>query len=154
MTDTNYASNQSSKKNSNEQQQIKTIENLINTDVDLITENINKAVDEKLNHLKQIKNCTKILKLMFSNVGLCVLMLLFLSGGSVVFMFLERTEEHRLCDIGKGKYLNELKSTNEHIMNHIIYNSSRVVRCNSNSRVIHFKNSKKKTKHFYFNFFF
>lgn len=68
------------------------------------TDNINKIeLTDKLNRKKQPKSytiliCTKILKLMFSNVGLILVVFLYSTFGALMFQLLEQHEERRLCE--------------------------------------------------------
>lgn len=65
-----------------------------------------------------------IIKLMFSTIGLVLVVFLYSVLGALMFQLLEQHEELRLCEEGKAKFEKDTHKFRETIMYYIIYNTT------------------------------
>lgn len=74
----------------------------------------------------QISVFRGLLKLMFSNIGLVLIVCLYSCLGAFMFKLLEQHAELQLCEQGKGVYMRKLDTLKDELIRYILYNITNV----------------------------
>jgi hypothetical protein len=86
---------------------------------------VSSEMDRKVpSRPKSASTRIRISKLACSNTGLLVFFTVYLCLGAFIFQLLEKHEELKLCEEGKGKFEQKLENLNEHLFNYVLYNVS------------------------------